>query len=521
VFQSGGQLKQIYRDGSSELLSDIEGLVAVTHYAVSPDLERVAFSYRTDAGLYAIAVHDLDTGEVGLSEFQLVEEISGLGWGGPEYGSLFYFSDHDGDGTGDSIFLYAPGEPEPIQLLELKTDQRIIRFLLSSDGSQASVNIVEPAYSLVPDTAILIILDLAYKDSEPVLAYFESGEANGFQSRWSPFGNELLYQLERHDSPISPGIPDRFSAGPITLYQSDGQNRVLKEFEDNDARTFFWIDPEIIRITSRGLLEIIGVDGRTRISLSTAPGFERTSPDGRRINFQADDAVGDTVMQALEVKSLKLQTLGPGWLYFCCGGYATPISSWSADSEWLVWDFAHSPANPENGGEIYAYDFKLLELNLVSQSLAKPGSSSWNAYWLPKGHAVSYLESGANGYQYVMRDLDLDQTWFLGAMEHMTCTEQTAWHSNQELLWNPCDNGTYLTTLKSDGSAATTQLDERNLNRLELTENKEIAVMHPVDPEAGSANSRAASWQIYDFRLNRLLELAGTAGENCCGTLLQ
>jgi hypothetical protein len=107
-------------------------------------------------------------------------------------------------------------------------------------------------------------------------------------------------------------------------------------------------------------------------------------------------------------------------------------------------------------------------------------------------------------------------------MTEFTCPLLRVWPTNEEVLWNSCGAGVYLSRIDNNGSAAQTRLLEQDISSLVLTNNRQFAVMQPVARTSDTPSIDVPSnWQMYDVTGQRLYELEGTNAAPCCGSLLQ
>jgi Tol biopolymer transport system component len=509
------KLYKLNRHGESTLLSNIAGIESITSHKVSPDGKQVAFVYTADTGQSALALSQLDSDEPEAPESVSHGRVASRFWWLPDSKRLLYYEDDDGDER-FSLFLATVGEQSPVELIEL---DKIPTLSLSSDSSRAILygSYYADPRDFDPESSFLYLVDLS-GDVEPLLNEIASVSANTFYYAWSPEGNELIYQ-RRSDTGIRyPGFPTNVSAGPLVLIDGQGKSRILREVDGNQALGFKWLRADRILVTVEPGFEIIGLDGSLQ-SAEALQSYLVLAPDGRKLAYLNYTSEIGTEVVLLDIETGESRILGLGHYYWSSGGGPRSTLRWSADSAWLVWNRIVDPfGNPVR--VLNAHNIETSETQTLTQQYAHNTLSYVRTPWLPTGNVLSYPEQTDEGFGFVVTDLESESRWVVGEIiSDGFCPPSAAWPTNDEVLWNRCGEGVYLSRLNWDGSVEETRVLDRDVIEMRLTDNREIVVMQPKSGDRSPYHSE--NWYLYDFREDLLLELEGTGGASCCGTFLQ
>jgi hypothetical protein len=518
-------LYKINTMGESVLLSDVAGTQGVDfYYAVSPDLQRVAFVYSLDSGQLALAIKQIESGELEtpnpVMDAQAVWPPQWL----PDSSGLIY-GVSGFDSSLSSLYLATVGEESPVELISVDLGERArLSFEISADGSRLAVvsQNFATADDFVPASSSLYLLDLT-TPPQAVLIETATGDANSFKFAWSPYANELVYQRRLVTEPLSPGFSNNHPVGPLLLLDAGGASRTLREVDDEGWVSWVWLSAEQILVAPQGQFTIIATDG-SLVASHTSTGNGRIVPslDSRQLAFLDWTAGVGPEVYALEIETGEYRVLGPGSSYFVIHrSFDDSSLVWSADGDWLAWNRDIDRSNQM--GELAAYDFQIAQRRVLTSEMAQFASVTSNWFsWLPQGHALEFIASTGDGFQFTVTDLTSDQTRVVGDLAATSCTVQRVWPTNDQVIWNRCGDGVFVSRQKKDGSFAGSRLIDQDIRTLKLTENRQIAVMQAsgIDGENPWGNWDA-TWRAYLLGSDSLQELAGTGGSVCCGTLLQ
>ena len=522
------RLYKVNRSGESVLLSGAAGEASVTIHAVSPDTERVAYGYPLGNGQSALVIQSLVSGEPVPPALVVEGGVLRLQWL-PDAQGLVYVCVVSGEaGFTQTLYLAKPGDPDPVQLIGTDLGKNgVLDFALSADGGRVAVAInyfdvtggISPE---VPESAALYLVDLS-AHTGPSLIETATGDANSFKLAWSPHASELAYQRRLLTPYTSGSISTNHPVGPMRLLDAQGQSHALREIAIDEGWTpWTWLGAGQILVSG---FQVISSDGSLLASRDiTGGGKVVPSPDRQRLAFVDKVDGGEPQAYILDLATGEYRVAGPAssiFVYRCC---LDSELAWSADGSWLAWnrdlDFEQTT------GELYAHNIDSGETRTVAPDLGSNGQLSPlpRVSWLPEGNVLDYVVRTSSGFAYTTADLESRKTVTVGNLSALGCTVKLGWPSNREALWNRCGDGLYLSGIGKNESVTRTRLLDREVYSwaFGLTANRQIAVMQPVDVVADDpGNTPAPNWQMYDAIEQRMIELDGTSGSTCCGTLLQ
>lgn len=512
--------------GSVQVSEDTEG--KSVSWLVSPDARNAAYWYRLGAEGFVLVLVEL--GSATRAQVRLVIDGSipaveeWLQWL-PDSRRVLYST---GGRVAEpaALWLASLDGGQPVKLFAAEPGEATLSYSAAADGSRVAVvanhaETVNGSYHLL--SASLFTVEPG-ASVEPRLIDSVAMDETSLLAAWSPTGNQLLFYPGQLD------VSQAGAAGPLQLVWEDGSVHTLRE--ELTLKGSRWLDSSRMLVPLDSGFEVLGTDGNQLAFHNSAfagSGGETgaasiiVSPDGRWLAFLDWTSETDLGTFLLDLDTAGERLVGPASSlpqahHNVVARYDESELHWSRDSRWLAWDRRTLSPSQEY---VYAHTVATAETREVSRRAKFSGEEGYP--WLPEGNVLEYRlrVTGGDLAQYILvaEDLDADRTLFTEPypFEAMTLTDPQSgqpvtitpyqmcrhiWLSNTTVLWNSCDENSFLSRLV-DGSLGETELLTRSAVPLLVSNNREIVLLGPIYPEA--------HWLLYDHPAQRLIELQETS----------
>ena len=517
------QLYKFNVKGETIQLSDPNQTESVDSTEVSPDKERVAYSYYLDNDKLGLKILKIDSTEQEFSAPPFAgDRVQEITWR-PDSQSLIYLP-YIFDNRSGSLSLASISEDSPSELIRNISD-----YTLSGDGTLIAT--LTTSYEAgQPVSAELNLLDLTGQ-LERTLLETTTGSANQYNLGWSPYANDLLYQARSIDSDAY-FTPADEPAGPLMLRDADGHILPILDANPNypsevlpflgmATRQYRWIDEQRILLNSSGAPSFLVVarDGSIIVEQEISYGsLIAASPDQRHLAFINYDQ-GDRDKPQVYIMNIDtgdVQAVGRGSVLWLDNSvFDSSILRWSEDGSMLAWNSGIS-YDKRSRGELYVHNLETSITQLITsdfvhvESQIEPYYQSvfrdqeGNFSWLPGENLLEYVTDSGAGLKLALTDPIANKTQVVGQMAASVdtpCQYARIWRTKEEVVWNHCGDSVYHSLINTQGEVTNTKILDGDMFSTQLTDNREYVAIR-----SGLAGA-IGHWYMFDFVADKLLKV--------------